>query len=90
MSESDWMQDADVIRARTEFDARRLEWTRIAPADLRLPDRPTPAQEAAHDRMHLADCAYTLARDSALERYPRLISEDLPAALSGGPEIATT
>jgi hypothetical protein len=73
MSEGDWTQDPEVVQARNEFEARRLEWMEIAPSDRLLPDRPTPAQKAAHDRMHLADCTYTLARDTALERYPRLL-----------------
>jgi hypothetical protein len=77
VTESDWTHDPEVVRARDEFDARRQDWLGIAPPNQRLPEHPTPAQQSAHDRMHLADCEYTLARDAALERHPRSVPESL-------------
>jgi hypothetical protein len=85
----DWTQDPDVVQARSNFDERRREWLAIAPPDRRLPAHPTPSQRAAFDRMRLADCAYTQARDIALELFPRLMPEGLPAARTPGPEVAS-
>jgi hypothetical protein len=84
---NDWTQDPDVVQTRTDFDERRREWLAVAPPDRQLPAHATPAQAAAFDRMRLADCAYTLARDAALERFPRLMPEGLPAATTPGPEV---
>ncbi len=86
---TDWTEDPDVVETRRAFDERRREWLAIAPPDRRLPAHPTPAQLAAFDRMRLADCAYTLARDAALERHPRLMPEGLPAATTPGPEVVS-
>jgi hypothetical protein len=72
---TDWTQDPEVVETRHEFDARCEEWLAIAPANRCLPANPTPTQTAAFDRMRLADCAYTVARDAALERFPRLVPE---------------
>jgi hypothetical protein len=56
---SGWKQDQQIEQARVEFDARYADWLTVAPADRRLPTRPTSEQQAAYDRMQAADTAYT-------------------------------
>jgi hypothetical protein len=66
---TDWTQDPGVVAAREEFEARKAEWLAVAPTgDCLLPANPTPGQQAAHDRMQLADSAYEVARDGAFAK----------------------
>ncbi len=66
---TDWTQDPAVIAAREEFEARKADLIAISPTDdCLLPRNPTPAQQAAFDRMKLADSAYEVARDGAFAK----------------------
>jgi hypothetical protein len=66
---TDWTQDPDVVAARNEFEALKAEFLFISGSnDGLLPPNPTSAQQAAFDRMKLADSEYEVARDGAFAK----------------------